>query len=75
MKKRKIAYAIILLIGVACAGIGLSNVCVYLNGNINITWYDGIPMAFSTAVAIFLIGIALYLTGKTFFNYDKKIGG
>ena len=75
MRKRKIIAALILIIGVACAGIGLSNICGYLNEKYTITtWYGEVPMAFSTSVSIFLIGLALYLTGKSFLDYDKKTG-
>lgn len=72
-RKHRIATAVITLIGVACFGIGFSNVCGYMTGNGKLVtpWFGKVPMAFSTSIAIAAIGLALYLTGKILTKHEK----
>lgn len=69
---RKIIPSTILLIGVACFGVGISNVAQYINDRTPDIWYGQYPMPFSTSVVVLFIGLALFLTGEKFRYYDKK---
>lgn len=67
-------YSLIIVIGVCCASLGFCSSIDYLYGNGDLgRWIGKTTMAFSTSVALFWIGVALFLTGKYLIHHDKTI--
>lgn len=68
-------YSIVTLIGLGCFGVGLSCICGYLAGKEYLTrWLGTVPMAFSTALCVMFLGLAIFLIGKNHLNYVETNG-